>query len=405
MFGALGHRSFRFLWMSALIIQLGYWFTTIAFQWEVGHRTDNDPRWLGVLYFCTFMPYLLFSLPAGVLADSRDRRRLLLATQLVAFTLATVCTVLAALDAMPTPVVLVLAFLGGCVVATISPTNQALTANTVPAADLAAAIPLQSVALNLARICGPALAGPVLLFAGSTGAFAVYCVLCLAVLLLARQIRVPERELPVGTETVRRRVLAGIAHARSRPPALAALAIVAITSIFGCAFQSQLPLLGARVAADGDSAFLALVVVGGVGSLLGVVLVAGRRSRVTLVGCAWQLVALGLCVAGLGLIRSFVPMALLMVTVGALTFSIMTSINTLLQQLVDDVQRGRLMSLYFVCWGGLLPFGGLGIGSVIHALQEPAAFALFGGIAAVAGAVIATRSTPPPRVDAATARS
>jgi hypothetical protein len=128
------------------------------------------------------------------------------------------------------------------------------------------------------------------------------------------------------------------------------------------------------------------------------------HGRVTLARSAWQLVALGLAVGCLGLIHSFTLMAVLMVVAGALTFSIMTSVNTLLQQLVDDAQRGRVMSLYFVCWGGLLPFGGLGIGLVIRVMDAAAAFAAFGGIAAVAGAAIAIRRTPP-RLDAAPAPS
>lgn len=65
MFRAMQHPPFRLLWSSVLLVQMGYWFTTIAFQWEVAHRTGNDPTALGVLYFAAFAPYLLFSLPAG----------------------------------------------------------------------------------------------------------------------------------------------------------------------------------------------------------------------------------------------------------------------------------------------------------------------------------------------------
>ncbi len=392
MFRAMRHQPFRFLWGSVLLVQLGYWFTTITFQWQVAHLTGNDSLALGLLYFATFTPYLLFSLPAGVLTDSRDRRTLLLAALGCSIALAAACVVLAYLDAMPIAVVLVLAFLAGCVITVVSPANQALTANAVPAEDLASAVPLQSMGLNLARIAGPALAGPVLLVSGSTAAFGVYALTCVAALALAWRLRVPRFDPPGLRESTLRRVAAGIAHARSRPPALAALVVVAVTSVFGSAFQSQLPILGARVADDGEAAFLALVVVGGVGSLLGVVAVARRREPATLASAAGQLAVLGVVVGSLGLVRWFPLMAVLLAVAGGLTFSIMTSINTMLQRLVDDAQRGRVLSLYFLCWGGLLPFGGLGIGSLITLAGPVAAFGLAGLVAAVTGGAIAWRS-------------
>ncbi|WP_285507207.1 MFS transporter [Actinokineospora sp. NBRC 105648] len=384
------HPQFRFLWGSVLLVQLGYWFATIAFQWEVARRTGNDPLALGVLYFAAFAPYLLFSLPAGALADSRDRRALLLTAQVCSIALATTCVVLSRLDATPTLAVLGLAFLAGCVITVVSPTNQALTANSVPAVDLASAVPLQSMGLNLARIAGPALAGPVLLFAGSTAAFSVYALTCVAATALAWRLVVRPRPIVVPGEGLRRRVLAGVAHARDRPPALAALLTVAVTSVFGSAFQSQLPVLGAQVA--GESGFLVLVVAGGVGSLAGVVAVASRARQATLVSAALQLAVLGAAVGVLGVVRSFAGMAVLMAVAGGLTFSIMTSINGMLQRLVADAHRGRVLSLYFLCWGGLLPFGGLGLGVLLRVAGAPVAFAVTGAVAVVAGLSIAARS-------------
>ncbi|SMC96141.1 MFS transporter [Lentzea albidocapillata] len=391
MFRAMRHQPFRLLWSSVLLVQLGYWFTTIAFQWEVAHLTDNDPMALGLLYFAAFAPYLLFSLPAGALADSRDRRTLLLTALGCSIALATVCVLLALLDAMPIWIVLPLAFLSGCVVTVVSPANQALTASAVPAADLGSAVPVQSMGLNLARIVGPALAGPVLLFSGSAAAFGVYALTCVSAMLLAWRLQVRRVPLPALRESTVRRVMAGIAHARARPPAATALAVVAVTSVFGSAFQSQMPVLGAQVAEDGDAAFLALVVTGGVGSLLGVITVARRREPATLVSASRQLAALGVTAATLGVVHWFPLMMLLVCVAGGLTFSIMTSINTMLQHVVEDGQRGRVLSLYFLCWGGLLPFGGLGIGSLIGAAGAAIAFAVAGVVAAVAGVAIAWR--------------
>src|SRR5690606_11517815 len=149
----------------------------VSFQWVVAQRTDNDPVALGVLYFCALAPFLFLSLPAGMLADSRDRRRLLAVTQVGAVGLA----VTAALADLPVPVVMLPAFLAGTVIVFVSTTSQALTANVVPLEDLSSAVPLHSAGINVARITGPALAGPVILVGGPTGAFGVYAVFAIEI--------------------------------------------------------------------------------------------------------------------------------------------------------------------------------------------------------------------------------
>ncbi|GAB3137038.1 MFS transporter [Micromonospora sonneratiae] len=386
MFRALRHRPFRLLWLSVLLIQLAHWLAVVAFQWEVANRTNNDALLLGVLYFFIMAPFLLFSLPAGVLADTRDRRRLLVTALCCAVALDSLCILLAGLDAMPTVMVTALGFLAGCVVTVVSPTNQALTASAVDPADLTSAIPLQAAGLNLARILGPALAGPLLILAGSTLAFTVCCLTAIAAALLAWRLPTPPRPpAPLVRTGMHRQMLAGITHVRQRPPAATALAITAITSLFGSSYQAQLPIVGARISDDGNSAFLVLVTLGGIGSLLGILSVARRRGRVTLRSAAWQVVVLGIVLALVGLTTSAPLVALLIVAAGGLTLSIMTSVNSILQQVVDDVQRGRVMSLYILCWGGLLPFGGLAMGAMSEVTDPGWTFAVFGAVTTAAG--------------------
>ncbi|MEU5696837.1 MFS transporter [Actinosynnema sp. NPDC020468] len=392
MFRALRHPSFRLLWGSVFLGQLGYWFANIAFQWEVAHRTDNDPVALGVLYFVGFTPYLAFSLFAGVLADGRDRRLLLVGIQAASVAVALACFGLTLADATPPAVVLVLAFLAGCVITFLSPAHQSLIANVVPARDLGSAVPLQAAGLNLARIAGPALAGPAILLAGSTAAFAIFTATCVGSALLAWRIKVPARARVVATESVGRRLVGGLRHARERPPTAMALLVVAIASMFGSTFQAQLPLLGARVSADGGTAFLTLVVLGGLGSLVGVLLVARRRAPLPLPATAVLLAVLGAIVSVLGYVRSFPLMAVLMAVAGGVLFGVMTSINTLIQHVVDDDQRGRVLSLYFICWGGLLPVAGLAAGALIALAGIGTAFAVLGGVTAAFGVGIAAKA-------------
>ncbi|GAA0708687.1 MFS transporter [Dactylosporangium roseum] len=393
MFRALRHPPFRTLWALVILGQLGYWFSSIVFQWEVANRTGNDPLALGVLYFCGLAPFLLFSLPAGMVADSRDRRTLIILVQVAASLLAVTATLLAALAAMTVPALMVLSFLAGCVATVLSPASHALIAKVVPAEDMVSAVPLQSAGVNLARITGPALVGPVLMVGGPVSAFGAYAALSIGAAALAGRLAAsvgPAASVPV--ETVRQRLTAGISHVRQRRPMLPALAVVSATSLFGSSYVAQLPLIGARVSADSDTAFLILVTLGGIGSLLGVLSVAWRGRRLGVASAASQLAALGVIVGLIGVTRSFPLIVVLMVLGGALSFSIMTSINSILQHVVDDAQRGRVLSLYFVCWGGLLPLGGLGLGGLVRMLDVGWAFACAGCLAVLAGLGIALRT-------------
>ncbi len=394
MFRALRHPPFRVLWTVVILGQLGYWISSVAFQWEVAHRTGNDPLALGLLYFCGLAPYLFLSLPAGMLADSVDRRRVMIAVQAAAAVLAVTATLLATASVMSTLAVMLLSFLAGCVITVVSPASQALVATAVPAEDLASAVPLQSAGLNLARITGPALVGPVLLFGGSASAFGVYAVLSLGAATLAVRLHSggPAGRATGAAETIRHRLAAAVRHVRERRPALPALGIVAATSVFGSSYLAQLPLLASRVDGGTESTFPALVTLSGIGSLVGVLSVAWRGRGLTLLSAAAQLVVLGVVVALFGVVPSFLPLTVLMILGGGLTLSIMTSINSILQHLIDDAQRGRVMSLYFICWGGLLPFGGLGLGGLVRLVGAGWAFAGFGATACLAGLALALRA-------------
>ncbi|GGM79953.1 MFS transporter [Dactylosporangium sucinum] len=393
MFRALRHPPFRTLWTLVVLGQLGYWFSSIAFQWEVAHHTGNDPLALGALYFCGLAPFLLFSLPAGIVADSWDRRRLIILVQAAASLLALTATLLAALTTMSVLVLMTLSFLSGCVATVLSPASHALIATVVPLEDMVSAVPLQSTGVNLARITGPALVGPILMVGGPVGAFGAYAVLSIGAAALAGRLAASVGPAaPVPAETLRQRLTAGINHVRQRRPMLAALAVVSATSLFGSSYMAQLPLIGARVSDNSDTAFLSLVTLGGIGSLLGVLSVARRGRNLGVAAAAGQLAALGVVVGLIGVTRSFPVLTVLMILGGALGFSIMTSINSILQHVVDDAQRGRVMSLYFVCWGGLLPLGGLGLGSLVRTVGVGWAFACSGCLAVLAGLGIAWHS-------------
>jgi MFS family permease len=391
--GALRWPAFRRVWLVAILLQFGYWFSNISFQWLVARGTDSDPLALSLLYFCMLAPMLIFSLPAGVLADIRDRRLVILAAQGAVVAISVTTAGLIAFDRATPAAVMGCGFAAGSVHAIAVPSSQAMIANAVPRVDLHSGVLLQAAGMNLARVIGPVVAGALILAFGTLNSVLTYGGIGLATALALLGVRrlagtgVVAQVLPDGLIA---RIRSGVGHARARAPAGTALAIVAVTSLCGISYYAQLPALAALVSPD-PSAFLVLSTLGGLGSLAGVVLTAVRGSVRPEVTTAAALLGLqGLVVAGLGLAPTLWLLALLVAVGGAVQFGIMTLCSAVIQAVVDDSHRGRVMSIYVLCWGGLLPIGGLLLGAAWHLAGAAFALAASGAVTtAVAGVLLA----------------
>jgi MFS family permease len=392
MFSALRFRDFRFVLLTLVLSQAGYWGCNIAFQ-SVLTEVDGTPATMGALFFCLLVPFTLFSIPAGLLADAVDRRRLQIGVLLATSALAGVCAATVAARIVHLPVLLVLAFLAGTGISFLSPVTQALVANTVPAEALGTAVPMQAAGLNLARSIGPAVAGLILVAWGPLGTFVMYATLSLAAVAAALAIRtrrVPP-VTPVARESLTAQVRAGLRHARERPPAALCLVIVGVNAFFGCAFTSQLAVRAASTSAHPDTVFPMLVALTGVGSLLGVLVVARLSARV---GTVWHAtVILGLLSGGNALFGTATTVPVLAgaaLLCGTFSIGAMVILQTVIQQVVDDAQRGRAMSLYFLGWGGM-PFGALLLGGLSTWFGSAIAFGLYAAAGLVVAAVVLVR--------------
>lgn len=379
--------TFRRVWTVATLQQFGYWFCSIAFQWLVAAKTNHDVLILSLLYACMVGPILVFSVPAGVLADLRDRRTVMSWVQIAVLMISTATAALVVAGRTPVWALIVCATAVGTAHSFSMPASQALVANSVPSADLRSAVVLQSIGINLARILGPALAGLIILVWGPPDSLLVYGGLGLvSMLVLWRLVPPAPPATRVTSERFGARIRSGMNHARTHPPAAAALAVVATTSLFGASYLAQLPALAARISAD-PRAFVLLTSAGGVGSLIGVLSVGIRGygpPSVTPAGV--MLVLLGAVMVGLGFSRLLWLEVGLIAFAGGLQFGVMTHCASVIQQVVDDDHRGRVMSLYSLCWGGLLPVGGLMLGIGWHFAGALAALVASGSIAmAVAG--------------------
>lgn len=381
---ALRVSKFRKVWTVATSAQFGFWFSSITFQWIVAQATGSSAFVLGLLYFMMLLPILLFSVPAGLLADRRNRRHIVIACQLATVVISVATAAIIWFGPPPLWVILGCGFAVGTTHSIASPSFSALIANAVPPRDLPSAIPLQAVGMNLARMLGPLAAGAVIMVGGTAESMLVYGLFGLLGLIL--MLRTPIRqEIPVNpTRTsIVSQFRSGFIHAQDHKPAALALAIVAMCSLFAASYLAQMPVLAAN-SPDQIGAFVLLSSSSGLGALIGVLLVATRSSgKPSVTPAAVMLLIMGLVVAMLGYGPPLGVEMVLITAASALQFAIMTTCNRTIQRVIDDSHRGRVMSLYVITWVGFLPIGGLWLGTLITATNLATAFTINGVITVV----------------------
>jgi MFS family permease len=390
-FRALAHREYRLLFAAFGISQTGFWLSHISMQGLMVELSGNDPRYLGFLFFCLFIPAFLLAPAAGLVADRLDRQRILLVCQTSVALLAGTLAVLTARHVLDAHTMLLLATLLGTSFAFSGPASYALAANAVPSPDLPSAVSLSSAANNLTRVVGPLIAAPLIATGHFDIAFAGYFGAILAAAWLIASMRVSPY-VPDETETsIAARLRSGLSHARERRPAVPALFTVAALSLFGVSHVALLPVYAEEVLGD-QHLFAWIVVATGLGAIAGALGSGARSARPSLVAAALRLLGYGIALAMFALTHSLVLALLLQIAIGYFYFAVMTSLQTLLQEIVDDGKRGRVMSLFQIAWAGLVPFGGLGMGIVAGAIGVAHTLLCAAGICAAFGAGMALRA-------------
>ncbi|MGH0030297.1 MAG: MFS transporter [Myxococcota bacterium] len=377
-FRALAHRPFRLLFVSFLVNQTGFWISHISLQGLMVEITNNDPFQLGSLFFALFLPAFVLAPVAGVVADRFDRKRIMLVCY--AGVAATMLCVgwLTWSDRITAPLMLGLGFALGTCFSFSGPASFAVAANTVPGADLPSAVSLQSAANNLTRVFGPALAAPLVATSRFEVAFAVFFVASLVAAFLTSRMHIAAYVPEADEGGVFGRLRIGLAHARDRRPALAALLTVAALSFFGVSHVAVLPVFAADVFGRQDL-FAWIVAASGLGAMIGAI-ATGYEHQATLRGAAVRMGLYGVSLVGFALTTHLWVALGTQVLIGYFYFAVMTSLQTLIQQIVDEGKRGRVMSLFQVAWAGLVPFGGFAMGAATDGL---------GVVPTLAGAAVA----------------
>lgn len=386
MFRALSHRNYRRFWVGAFLSNVGTWMQAVAQGWLVLQLT-NSAFWLGLDGFMATAPGFFLTLAGGVFADIVDRRRLLLYTQVVAGLAAFALAILVGTNSVNVWMILGFSFITGCCMALAGPSYQAMTFDLVGREDLANAVALNSSQFQLSRVIGPVFAGLGFKFFGLAGCFYANGLSFIAVVIALNLVHFDKSKN--STHSVKdRRVLwrdliEGFRYVRNRPRVFSLLSISAVTSLFGAPYLTLVPIFARDIFELGESGLAWMMGIAGAGAFFAALLLAYlgdfQRKGWSVLGGAFSF---GVCLICFALSTNLAISLIFLFGVG---FSIVTSVavaNTLLQKLVTDQMRGRVMSMFILSFVGTMPIGNLIAGVVSHRFGAPVTLAA-GGLAII----------------------
>lgn len=368
MFRALSHRDFRLFWTGAFLSNVGTWMQAVAQGWLILQLT-NSAFWLGLDAFMATAPGLVLTLVGGVFADLIDRRRLLIFTQVVAGIAAFSLAVLVATNVVNRWMILGFSFVTGCCMALASPAYLAMTYDLVGREDLANAVAMNSTQFQLARVLGPTLAGVGFRFFGLAGCFFANGLSFVAVVVSLLMIHPSQPREPAAHAVNDRRALIhdlfeGFRYVRNRPRVSSLLLLSAVNSFFGAPYFTFVPVYARNIFHLGATGLAVMMGTAGAGAFFGALLIAylgdfKRKGWLVLIGA----IVFGVCITNFALTTRF---ALSLFFLFGLGFAVVVSVattNTLLQKLVTDQMRGRVMSMFILSFIGTMPIGNILAGS------------------------------------------
>ncbi len=372
------------MWFGACTSSIGTWMQQLAQAWLVFQLTGSTFL-LGLDSFLAQIPIFLFSLLGGVFADRIERRKLLLASQVVQLTCAFTLAALFATHTVKIWHILTLSFIVGTAQSFGGPAYQALIPTLVETKDLQNAIALNSIQFNLARIIGPMLGGIALKTLGAAWCFGLNGISFVAVIISLLIIRTRFRPKPT-TETMLASMKQGLSFVRTH---------AAMGSLIGLAFSMTLlsvpllvflPVFAREVFHRGSETFTMLLCISGAGSVSGALVVAsaGRLKHQGTVALG-LLISLGLLIAGFSQSSNLVLSCALIFLCGASLIGVFSLISSLVQILTEDRMRGRVMSVYTLAFRGGMPIGSLAVGIISQRLTAPAVLTWNGLLLGVLG--------------------
>ena len=389
---ALSSRNYRLFFGGQTVSLVGTWITRIATSWLV-YRLTGSALLLGIVGFCGQIPTLLLAPFTGVLVDRWDRQRILLVTQVLSLAQSVALAVLTLGGVITVTHVLVLQVVQGIINAFDTPARQAFVVEMVEdRADLPNAIALNSSMVNASRIVGPSVGGIIIAAVGEGWCFAIDAVSYLAVLGSLMAMRLERRARAPKQTRMREELATGFRYVTQFVPVRTALLLLSLVSIMGMPYTVLMPAISTKVLHGGPHTLGFLMTASGAGALCGALYLASRRSVLGL-GRVMTLSVIGF---GAGLTAfSFSRVEwlslLILPTVGAGMMVTMAATNTIIQTVVEEDLRGRVMAFYTMAFLGTAPIGSLIAGVAADRIGSQRTILLGGLSCIVAGLWFAAR--------------
>ena len=391
---ALQHRNYRLFFAGQTLSLIGTWLTRIATSWLV-YRLTGSALLLGVVGFVGQLPTFLLGPLAGVWVDRWNRHRTLLVTQVLAMVQSGLLAFFALRGTITVTHVLGLSVVQGLINAVDMPARQSFVVEMIERReDLPNAIALNSSMVTAARLLGPSIGGVLIASVGEGYCFAIDAVSYLAVIASLWAMRVTAPQRPPKKAAAWTEFLEGLRYVTGHPPIRSLLLLLALVSLMGMPYTVLMPVVATRVLHGSAHTLGFLMASSGLGALVGALYLASRQSVIGL----GRLIPVSAAAFGAGLVafsRSsvlWVSLVLMLLTGLAMMIQLAGS-NTLVQTLVDEDKRGRVMSFFAMAFFGSAPFGSLLAGTLADRIGAPNTLLLGGGVC-ILGAAIFLRALP-----------
>lgn len=405
MFAAFRHRNYRLFFAGQLVSLIGNWINSTAEGWLVYQMTGSTAL-LGVVAAASTGPMLFLSTWGGWIADRHPKRSVLVITQIVSMLLSLLLALLVWTGHVQPWQIIVVAALGGVVMAFDMPARQSFVIEITSRDDLKNAIALNSSMVNGARIIGPSIAGVIMVRSGVAACYLLDGLSFLAVIVGLLAMRLPPHVRRTHAGSGWDHAMGGFVYVWQHPRVLTILALFGVVGIFGWSYSVLMPAFARDVLGLGESAYGALLAASGTGALAGALSVTAMSDRFTprklALGGVWIFATMLILFA---LNRNFHVALPLLAGAGFGLMLFLSTSNSALQTSVPDEMRGRVMGVWALIFGGMMPFGSLEAGVLARVVGVPATMIIGATICALAAAVTLVIVQRRDRVTAAAATS
>jgi predicted MFS family arabinose efflux permease len=397
---AFTYRDFRVQWIGACTSSIGTWMQIVAQNWLVVSLT-HSPFFLGFDAFLQQLPIILFSLIGGVFADRYDRRRTLIASQVVQMSTSATLALLMFLDVVQIWHILVLSFVTGCAQSFGGPAYQSLIPSLVDKKDLPNAVALNSIQFNVARVLGPLAFGLTLAAFRKWGysepqamnaCFFLNSLSFLVVINTLMMLRV--KHIPPATSgRMGDELRTGLSYVKHHSSLAALIVLAAATTFLGFALLTFLPIFAEKIFHEGADTYSHLMAFSGAGSIVGALIVAflGKFPKMGWTALLVQ-AAYGILIIAFSVSRVLWLSDILLFFTGAALMVVFSTVTSLVQLIAPNEMRGRVMSIYMIAFRGGMPLGSLVSGWLATYIGAPTVIGINGALLVVVAAYFLTRN-------------